>query len=33
LRGGIQMHIAVWIAIGAAFLCALVSINKKNKKD
>jgi len=26
------MNIAIWITIGAALLCALVAINKKDKK-
>jgi len=25
------MNIALWVAIGAAILCALVAINKKDK--
>lgn len=35
LRGGFQMNIALWIAIGATFLCVLivfVASNKNNRK-
>lgn len=27
------MNIAIWVTIGAALLCALVAINKKDKKN
>ncbi len=30
--GDLKMNIAIWIAIGAAILCALVAINNKNEK-
>jgi hypothetical protein len=35
LRGGLQMNSALWIAIGATFLCAFIvfiATNKNNKK-
>jgi hypothetical protein len=32
LRREIYMNIALWIAIGATFLCVFVANNKKGKK-